>query len=154
MTLENIIVIRHAHAGKRDRWFADDYLRPLSHKGNLQSNKFAKKLKDIAPLLIYSSPRLRCIETVGVLSLNSSQPIVESSLLDEGGSIKKALKFCLDKDVKTVVMCTHGDLMYQLSQHIKEKKFDKVSKLEVPKAGYWWLKVENKKIKKAKLYKI
>ena len=76
------------------------------------------------------------------------------SLLDEGGSIKKALKFCLDKDVKTVVMCTHGDLMYQLSQHIKEKKFDKVSKLEVPKAGYWWLKVENKKIKKAKLYKI
>ena len=77
MTLENIIVIRHAHAGKRDRWFADDYLRPLSHKGNLQSNKFAKKLKDIAPLLIYSSPRLRCIETVGVLSLNSSQPIVE-----------------------------------------------------------------------------
>ena len=48
MTLENIIVIRHAHAGKRDRWFADDYLRPLSHKGNLQSNKFAKKLKNVA----------------------------------------------------------------------------------------------------------
>jgi hypothetical protein len=44
--------------------------------------------------------------------------------------------------------------MYQLSQYIKEKKFDKVSKLEVPKAGYWWLKIENKKIKKAKLYKI
>ena len=48
---------------------------------------------------------------------------IELSLLDEGGSIKKALKFCLDKDVKTVVMCTHSDLMYQLSQHIKEKKF-------------------------------
>ena len=156
MTVQNIIYIRHAHAGKRDSWLFDDYKRPLSAKGNIQANRFAakfKKVNDVAPIMIFSSPRLRCITTVGVLSLNTSQQINELSDLDEGSDFKKSLKFALRQNCKTVVLSTHGDIMYNLSKYLVKNKLSKVKSFEIEKSGYWWLSIENGKIKSAKRYK-
>ena len=156
MELENIIFIRHAHAGKRERWFGDDSLRPLSAKGNLQANKIGKKFKDVAPLLIFSSPKTRCTETVGVLSQNSSQPINILDSLNENGSFESSLKFALEQKIKTVILSTHGDTMYDLSKYLNKNKLSKkeVKNFEVPKAGYWWIKIKKGKLTSAKLFKI
>jgi 8-oxo-dGTP diphosphatase len=60
-----LILLRHASAGQKGNWPADDELRPLDEKGELDALALAELLACFAPSArILSSPALRCIESV------------------------------------------------------------------------------------------
>jgi len=60
-----LILLRHASAGHKDDWAADDLLRPLDAQGAMDAVLLAGLLACFAPTArVISSPALRCIETV------------------------------------------------------------------------------------------
>jgi 8-oxo-(d)GTP phosphatase len=61
-----LILLRHASAGQKGNWPADDSSRPLDDKGMLDALTLADLLASFAPRArILSSPALRCTESVG-----------------------------------------------------------------------------------------
>ena len=67
-----LYLIRHAKAGSRVAYKGDDRLRPLNGPGRRQAKALATRL---APMLkttgvttLYSSPFIRCIETLQPLA--------------------------------------------------------------------------------------
>jgi 8-oxo-dGTP pyrophosphatase MutT (NUDIX family)/phosphohistidine phosphatase SixA len=59
-----VLLVRHAKAGNRDDWSGDDDLRPLSDSGRRQASALRPLLHAFHPEVVYSAPRLRCVQTV------------------------------------------------------------------------------------------
>jgi 8-oxo-(d)GTP phosphatase len=69
-----LLLVRHAHAGRRSEWNGPDELRPLDAKGERQARRLAEVLPLFAPTAILSAERTRCRQTV--------QPLAERLGLD------------------------------------------------------------------------
>ncbi len=88
-SLKKIILIRHAH---RETGADRDRDNGLSEKGQKQAKNVAKFFKeyssktDTNPNTLYSSPKLRCQETLAPLSKLLNLPIAVEPLLDEPSS--------------------------------------------------------------------
>lgn len=63
-----MLLVRHARAGDADRWEGDDRLRPLDKHGRKQAKGLVDALADHTIEAIFSSPYLRCVETVEPLA--------------------------------------------------------------------------------------
>src|SRR5712664_2134593 len=61
-------VVRHAKSGSRGHWSGDDRLRPLSKKGQQQAEGLVSVLAPFPISAIFSSPYLRCMQTVEPLA--------------------------------------------------------------------------------------
>jgi phosphohistidine phosphatase SixA len=59
-----ILLVRHASAGDRYEWEDDDRLRPLDERGRRQGNELVELLEQYEVTRLFSSPALRCIQTV------------------------------------------------------------------------------------------
>jgi 8-oxo-(d)GTP phosphatase len=60
-----LILLRHASAGQKREWPADDEIRPLDPEGMTDAHRLADLLACFAPTArVISSPALRCTETV------------------------------------------------------------------------------------------
>lgn len=112
-----ILLVRHARAGRRERWTGDDRLRPLSKRGRAQARALPALLApwtDGTHPLLLSSPWIRCVETLGPLAAAVGAPVVEDEALGEGMGPKavEAMDGWL-RPTPTVV-CTHGDVVDEL----------------------------------------
>ena len=65
-----LLVVRHAHAGRRSAYKGDDRARPLSPRGVVRARQLVLLLSEYRPQRILSSPYVRCCATV--------QPLAES----------------------------------------------------------------------------
>ncbi len=66
-----LLLIRHAHAGKRNPiHFPDDTLRPVSEKGRAVQERVGEYLvtRELVPTTLYTSPWLRALETAEILA--------------------------------------------------------------------------------------
>lgn len=112
-----ILLVRHARAGRRERWRGDDRLRPLSKKGRAQARALPSLLAPwtgVRRPALLSSPWVRCVETLGPLGAAVGAPIVEEEVLAEGMGRKavEALGSWLRE--QPVVACTHGDVVEEI----------------------------------------
>jgi 8-oxo-dGTP diphosphatase len=108
----NIYLIRHAHAGSRSRWEGDDFDRPLSPRGLEQVAHLARLLADVTPTAVWSSPAVRCIQTVEPIALSHGLEVVADPRLAEGNDAgKAAMRMVEAADDDDLVVCTHGDLI-------------------------------------------
>lgn len=119
ITLKKIILIRHAH---RETGADRDRDNGLSDKGQKQAKSVAKFFKeysnktDTNPNALYSSPKLRCQETLVPLSKLLNLPIAVEPLLDEPSShaamqysIQNFLEKWIASNENCTVLCSHGD---------------------------------------------
>ncbi len=108
----NLYLIRHAHAGSRTRWEGDDLDRPLSRRGQQQVAHLAELLADVRPAAVWSSPAVRCVQTVEPIAVSHDLEIMADPLLAEGNDAGKAamrmVEAAADGDL---VVCAHGDLI-------------------------------------------
>lgn len=113
----DLLLVRHAHAGSKDRWHGDDRLRPLSRRGRDQARTLVEVLASRHPGRIVSSPYLRCLETVAPLAAHLGVAVEEEEDLrpDADGEAARFLRR-LSKQDDTVVVCTHGETIEAL-QH-------------------------------------
>ncbi len=66
-TAGRIYLVRHAHAGDRKRWAKADELRPISVDGEKQADSLRDYLSGPPSTGVYSSPYVRCVQTMGPL---------------------------------------------------------------------------------------
>jgi phosphohistidine phosphatase SixA len=117
----SILLVRHAPAGKRKQWHGDDRLRPLDREGRKQAEQLPEVLEEFRIDRIYSSPYVRCRQTVEPLALALDLEIEERDELAEGAGRYAPLALTFELGERTAVLCTHGDVIVDLVGDETEK---------------------------------
>src|SRR2546423_7226773 len=93
-----------------------------------------KQAEDLVALLdpfpitaIFSSPYLRCVQTVEPLARKRKLEIRQSTSLAEGHGLDGLKEFLMNQELDDVVLSTHGDIVWELVEDLVHR--------EVPNAG-------------------
>lgn len=108
------LLVRHGTAGNRRDWEGDDRLRPLDEKGRRQAQALALSLIHYPVKHIYSSPYLRCTQTVKPLAERLGLPLLEVEQLAEGATMDEVEGLIEGLEGGLAVLCTHGDVVEEI----------------------------------------
>jgi len=108
--MSQLYLVRHAKAGERRLWEGDDIDRPLSKKGRKQAELVAKRLAELDPELVYSSPYARCVQTLEPLAERLGTTVEIDHRLCEDAPVDPVLEWLAEMPARTV-MCSHGDII-------------------------------------------
>lgn len=81
--LRTFLVIRHARAGSRSQWDADDRLRPLDETGRRQADALAGLLNAFGAATLHAADRVRCHQTLQPLADLLGTTIIDEPTLSE-----------------------------------------------------------------------
>jgi phosphohistidine phosphatase SixA len=105
-----ILLVRHASAGDRYEWEDDDRLRPLDERGRRQAIELVELLEQYELTRLFSSPALRCVQTVEPFAQARGFDIeVRDELSEERQDIDGPTFAASLHDVDAVLSC-HGGL--------------------------------------------
>lgn len=113
----SVLLLRHVHAGDRDRWDGDDRLRPASPLGREQADALVQTYADRTVVAVVSSPYVRCVQSVQPLADACSLAVEEADDLAEGAPFDLTARFleAQRRRARTaggdVVLCSHGDVI-------------------------------------------
>jgi phosphohistidine phosphatase SixA len=117
-----VFLVRHAYAGDSAAWVGDDAKRPLDETGRRQAEALVGQLEGREVSRIFSSPSLRCTQSVEPLALARRRPIEHREELAEGASREDVLALLRETgEGEAVVLCTHGDVVEAVLSHESEK---------------------------------
>jgi 8-oxo-dGTP diphosphatase len=108
MTDIEVLLIRHAHAGKRGG--EQDDRRPLSGKGRRQAAAIATRHRDVPLARTVTSPFLRCVQTIEPLASLVGTRVERLAGLGEGAGPGPALTL-VEAATTPIAICTHGDVL-------------------------------------------
>ena len=135
--------VRHAKAGNRARWEGNDRERPLSKSGFKQAEALVSVLGPNPISAIWSSPYLRCVQTVEPLARSRKLKVQETRHLAEGARLKGAYRFIEDPDLDDAVLCTHGDVILELLDDLIRRRIVKSSQAALDKGSAWVVEVDD-----------
>lgn len=119
--MPELLLVRHAKAGERERWAGPDRLRPLSKKGAAQAALLADQLAGRAVSRVVSSPYVRCVQTVEPLAGRLGLGVEESEGLAEGASVDQVAGLLQALRHESAVLCTHGDVIPTLLDYLARR---------------------------------
>lgn len=134
----HLYLVRHAKAGERRLWTADDLERPLSKKGWKQSDLIGKRLAKLEPSLLLSSPYVRCIQTLEPLAERVDTTVEIDERLREDEPVEPLLDL-LREAPKGTVLCTHGDLIPEAIHRLKKSGTKITTPTDWRKSSVWAL---------------
>ena len=137
LTTGTLYLVRHGAAGDRQNWEGDDRLRPLSRKGEPQAAGLAKTLVDRRIEAIYTSPYVRCVQTVEPLAEATGLDINEHPALAEGQGGKDTRSLVRDLIGTNAVLCAHGDVIPALMEWMINKGMTLKSAFDCKKGSTW-----------------
>jgi 8-oxo-dGTP diphosphatase len=110
-----LYLVRHAKAGSRRDFDGDDRDRPLSRAGREQAHGLTLVLGHLPISRIYSSPYVRCLQSVEPLAkkIGLDIRVTEALAEDEGSGIpdfSEAIAL-VHKAPSNSVLCSHGDVI-------------------------------------------
>ena len=142
-----LYLVRHAHAGTRAGWSgADDFERPLSDKGRGQARYLAKHVGDRPIRKLWSSPAVRCIETLEPLAATLGVEVRSAPELTEGADPDEAVSFLLAHARHDAAFCSHGDLIPKVIRRLTAAGM-RTSDANIATKGSWWaLEVEDGRV--------
>jgi 8-oxo-dGTP diphosphatase len=117
-----VYVVRHARAGSRSAWKGADDLRPLTKAGRRQAEALVEPLAGEGVTRIVSSPYVRCRQTVEPLAQLLRLPVDLSDALTEGAPLAEELRLIEKVGDEQSVLCTHGDMIGALLDHLRERQ--------------------------------
>lgn len=135
-------VVRHAKAGSRGHWTGDDRLRPLSAKGFKQAEALVPIFEAFRVTAIYSSPYLRCVQTVDALARARGIGVKESASLAEGHGLAGAMQLMGDPALDGAVLSTHGDIVWELVEELVKRHVAKPGDGGYEKGATWVVEME------------
>lgn len=137
--MSKIYLVRHAKAGERRTWSGDDIDRPLSKKGWRQSELLAKRLAKLSPTVLYSSPYVRCVQTLEPLGKRAKLDVEVEQRLCEYEPAAPVIEL-IAQSPKNAVLCSHGDIIPATIAAIKRSGAKINSPKDWRKASVWVLK--------------
>lgn len=105
-----VYLIRHAKAGSRSAWTESDSTRPLDATGRQQALTIGEEWAHGRPTAVFSSPRLRCVQTVEPLAHCFDMEVRIEPDMEEDTPFERALRVVEDAADGTV-FCSHGDVI-------------------------------------------
>jgi len=145
-----IYLVRHAKAGERRVWQGDDELRPLSKHGWKQAEAISKRLAKHATEL-YSSPYVRCVQSLEPLAKRIGAAIHDEQRLGEGVPFEPVLDLLNEVD-DGAVLCSHGDIIPEVIQALARRGMEVQTPPDWRKASIWVLKRKGDHIAKGKVW--
>jgi broad specificity phosphatase PhoE len=142
-----IYIVRHGHAGDKRKWHGPDHIRPLSDTGRRESHGLLTRLGGSAISSIRSSPTMRCVQTVGELAAQRGLPIRIDTRLAPDADLDDLLALIFVDD--DVVLCTHGEIIADLFDALRDRRAPITAFAEWPKGSIWRLAVANGAISSA-----
>lgn len=112
--VKNMLLVRHAHAGSKSAWHEDDGLRPLSPLGREQARSLIKSLAADSIDCVWSSPAVRCLQTVAPLADVLELPVLPTQLLAKEAPIELLVAWLLAHQSSPWVVCSHGEVFKAL----------------------------------------
>lgn len=109
-----ILVIRHATAGHRRNWDADDELRPLDPRGVRQAAALVKQLAPFKLERIVSSPFVRCVQSVEPLAAARGLEVEAVEALAEGVDGQQVRSLLAGLHGTAAAACGHGPEIHPL----------------------------------------
>lgn len=146
-----IYLVRHAKAGERRVWEGDDEARPLSAHGWKQSEAIAKRLAGKGATTLYSSPYVRCVQTLEPLARRLGAAIHEDKRLSEAEPFEPVLELLGEVDAGAV-LCSHGDIIPETIQALARRGMEVQTSPDWRKASIWVLKRKGERITKGKVW--
>lgn len=137
--MATLYLVRHAKAGERRTFVGDDIDRPLSKKGWKQAEALATRLAKLEPATLYSSPYVRCIQTLEPLARLMGTTVEVDQRLCEDEPFEPVLEL-LGELAPQSVMSTHGDLIPATIRALERRGMTCSSKPDWRKASVWVLK--------------
>jgi phosphohistidine phosphatase SixA len=141
--MPSFFFVRHAKAGSRTHWEQDDRIRPLSKSGVKQAEALVSVLAPYPISAVFSSPYLRCVQTVEPIASARRLAIKETASLAEGAGLNGAMRFIQDQKLGQSVLCTHGDVVQELVEELIRRRVVKASQGGLDKGSTWVVDVEN-----------
>jgi len=86
---------------------------------------------------IYSSPFMRCVQTVEPLARSHDLEIEQSASLAEGHGLAGAMQFMGDPNLDHVVLSTHGDIVWELVEELVNRHVIKPGDGGFEKGSTW-----------------
>lgn len=151
-----VYVLRHARAGRRSAWKAADELRPLTKVGRRQAAGIVELLADPGITRIVSSPYVRCVQSVEPLADRLGLTVDVADALAEGTPLVDVLRLVEKVSDETTVLCTHGDVMRLLLDHLRTEGVKVRCRNGVPsmeKGSVWELETKRGTVVKAVYHK-
>jgi len=147
MVVSRILLIRHADAGDPDRWSGDDSKRPLTDKGRRQAQGLVGLLDEERLAAVFSSPSVRCRETVSPLAEARRVAVGVAPQLAEGADPQAALAWLAQQG--HAAGCSHGDVVQGILASLMERGVD-LGETRMQKAGTWILDVAGEAVSAAR----
>lgn len=137
-----LYLVRHAKAGSRHDFKGNDRLRPLSGSGRRQAEALAARLTPVLlaanVTTLFSSPYLRCIQTLRPLAKAIGGSVVPDELLAEGHSFVDVLALLATFPDGTAV-CSHGDVIPETISALDRRGCTFTTPADWRKASVWAL---------------
>jgi 8-oxo-dGTP diphosphatase len=146
-----IYLVRHAKAGERRVWEGDDEARPLSKHGWRQSEAIAERLAKKGTTSLYSSPYVRCMQTLQPLGQRLGVEIDTERRLSEGEPFEPVLEL-LGEVATGAVLCSHGDIVPAVIQALARRGMEVETRPDWRKGTIWVLKRKGDRITKGKVW--
>lgn len=129
-------LVRHGKAGSRSTWDGEDWKRPLSKAGVRQAVALADRLTDARVKSLWSSPYVRCVQTLEPLAGRLGLPINEDERLAEGAAFEDTLTLVRSAG-KGAVLCTHGDVLTDVVNALIRRGTELTTAPQWHKASVW-----------------
>lgn len=117
-----VVLVRHASAGKRAQWHADDIDRPLDDDGHAQAARLSSFLQQFAPDRVVAAHPLRCVQTVQPLARDLGLEVAADATFSDDAYTRDpdtttAAVHALAKPGRVSVVCSQGETIPGLVQH-------------------------------------
>ncbi len=144
-----LFLVRHAAAGDRGSWEGDDRDRPLTAKGEAQAKALVDRLRYRGIEAIFTSPFLRCIQTVQPLADELGITVQVHEALAEGEGGKKVRELVRSLIGSNAVLSSHGDVIPSLLDWMIRRGMSMKSAFDCKKGSIWEVEVRSGEFRKA-----
>jgi 8-oxo-dGTP diphosphatase len=134
-----LYLVRHAKAGERRLWEGDDLHRPLSPKGWKQAELLASRLAPLHVSALYSSPYVRCVQTLQPLADRLDTDVIIDSRLSEEEHVQPVLDM-LTEVADGAVLSSHGDIIPATIAGLERRGMEIRTPPDWRKASVWVLR--------------
>lgn len=147
-----ILLVRHGSASSPDAWCGNDQDRPLDAHGFKQAQALADTLSQFAPVTIFSSEAVRCLQTVTPLAQIAGVEISVTPMLYEG-ALTDGVQL-VNELARTgssngpMVLCSHGDVISKIVHGLKCAGMETLNNGGCAKGSVWELSCRNGRVLK------